>query len=59
MFLEECKDVVKKKIPGYITNHIEIFSNDSVRKHSDEQNCNEENLKKNVFNFIFNYFEWF
>ena len=57
MFLEECKDVVKKKIPGYITNHIEIFSNDSVRKHSDDQNCNEENLKKNVFNFIFNYFE--
>ena len=38
MFLEECKYVVKeKKIPKYIIDEIEIFS-DSDRENSDEKN---------------------
>ena len=37
MFLEDCKYVVKeKKIPKYITDDLEIFS-DSDRKNSVEQ----------------------
>ena len=36
MFLEECKYAIKeKKMPEYITNGIEIFS-DSDREDSDE-----------------------
>ena len=39
VFLEKCKFVVKiNKMPGYITDEIEISSNDS-----DEENFNEEN----------------
>ena len=43
MFLEECKYVVKaKKIPKYIIDDIEIYS-DSNKKNSDEENSDEEN----------------
>ena len=46
VFLEECKDVPKeKKMPQYITDDIEIFS-DSDREDSDEENSDEENSKE-------------
>ena len=42
VFLEECKYVFKeKKMPNYITDDIEISSDDSDRKNSDEENSNE------------------
>ena len=45
VYLEECKCVVKeKKISNYITDDINIFSNDSDREdsdYSDEENSNE------------------
>ena len=38
VFLEECKYVVKeKKMPEYITDDIEISSDDSHRENSDEE----------------------
>ena len=44
VFLEECKYVVKEeKIPEYITDDIEISSDDSDREHSNEENYNKEN----------------
>ena len=44
MFLGECKYVFKeKKTPNYITDDIEISSDDSDRKNSDEENSNEQN----------------
>ena len=48
LFLEQCKYVVKeKKIPRYITDDIEIFSDsdkeDSNEEKSDEENSNEKN----------------
>ena len=44
VFLEECKYVVKKKkIPKYIIDEIEIFS-DSDRENSDEENSDEKNF---------------
>ena len=50
MFLEECKYVVReKKIPEYITNDIEIYS-DSGREGSDEEISNEENSDGENFN---------
>ena len=49
MFLEECKYVAKdQKMPEYITDDIEIFSN-SDRENSVEGNYNEENLDKENF----------
>ena len=43
MFLEEFKYVVEeKKMLEYITNHIEISSDDSDRDDSDEENSDEE-----------------
>ena len=43
-FLEECKYVVKeKKMPEYITDGIDISSNNSYEENSDEENSNEEN----------------
>ena len=46
VFLEECRYVVKeKKIPKYIIDNIEIFS-DSDRENSDEENPDEENSDK-------------
>ena len=43
MFLEECKYVIKeKKIPKYIIDDIEIFS-DSDRENSDEEKSDKEN----------------
>ena len=45
MFLEECKYVVKeKKMPQYITENIEISSDDSNEENSDEKNFNGEKL---------------
>ena len=44
VFIEECKYVAKgKKMPEYITDGIEISSDDSDRENSDEENYNEEN----------------
>ena len=45
MFVEECKFVVKeKKMPEYITDDIEVSSDDSDREeNSDEENSYEEN----------------
>ena len=51
LFLEECKFVVKeKKILEYMTDDIEIYSDDCDRGFSDEevshkQNSDEENFK--------------
>ena len=43
VFLEECKyDIKEKKIPKYIIDDIEMFSN-SYRENSDEENSDEEN----------------
>ena len=42
--LEECKYVVKeKKMPEYITDNIEIFSDDSDEENSDKENSYETN----------------
>ena len=46
VFVKECKYVVKeKKMPEYITDNIEISSDDSDREDSneDEEGYNEEN----------------
>ena len=46
VFLQECKCVVKeKKIPKYIIDNIEIFS-DSEEGNSDEDNYDEEILEQ-------------
>ena len=51
MFLEECKFAVKeKKMPEYITDDIEISSNDSDWEDSDEENHDEENSNEEKFN---------
>ena len=43
VFLEECKYVDKeKKMPEYVTDNIEIFS-DYDREDSDEESSNDEN----------------
>ena len=42
VFLEECKYVIKKKIPKYIIDDIEIFSG------SDGENCDEEILMQKI-----------
>ena len=47
-FLEECKYIVK--IPEYITDDIEISSDDSPREDSNEEICNEECSNKENFN---------
>ena len=62
MFSEECKYIVtEKKMPDYITNEMEISSDDFDREDSDkenfdEENFNEENQTQNVFIFIFKVF---
>ena len=44
VFLGECKSVMKEnKMPDYITDDVEISSDDSDRKYSDEEISNEEN----------------
>ena len=42
-FSEECKYVVKKKMFQFITNDIEISSDDSDKEDSNEENSDEEN----------------
>ena len=42
VFLEECKYVVKEKIPKYIIDNI-VISSDSDKENSTEENSNEEN----------------
>ena len=43
MLLQECKYVIEeKKMPKYITEDIEISSDDSGKKNSDEENFDEE-----------------
>ena len=47
VFLEECKYVFKKKkMPEYITNKIEIYSDGSYREDPDEENSDIENLNE-------------
>ena len=49
-FLEVCKFVVKeKKMHEYITDDIEISSNDSDREDSDQEDSNEENSNEENF----------
>ena len=44
VLVEECKYAVKeKKMPEYITNDIEISSDNSGREDSDEEISNEQN----------------
>ena len=43
MFLEECKYFMLLKRKKFITDNIEISSDDSARENSNEQNSNEEN----------------
>ena len=44
MLLEEFKYVIKeKKLPKFITDDIEISSDDSDQEDSDEENSNKEN----------------
>ena len=48
MFLEECKYVaIEKKMPEYITDDIETFTDDSDREDSEEENFDKENKVKN------------
>ena len=48
LFLEECKDIVKeKKMPKYIIDDIEFFS-DSDEENSDEENSYEENSDEEI-----------
>ena len=48
LFLEECEDVVKeKKMPEYIIDDIEFFS-DSDEENSDEENSYEENSDEEI-----------
>ena len=46
VFSEECKFVVTKQMPEYITDDIEISSSDSDREDSDEENSDEEKFDK-------------
>ena len=46
MFLQECKYVIKgkrKSIRNFITDDIEISSDDFDKENSDEENSNKEN----------------
>ena len=44
MLLQECKYVVKEKnLSKFITDDIEMSSDDYDRESYDEENCNEEN----------------
>ena len=38
VFFKEYKCIVKKKVIRYITDHLEIFSNDSDKESSDMEN---------------------
>ena len=50
VLLEECKYIVKeKKMREYITDCVEIYTDDSDRDNSDEENFNEENSDKEKF----------
>ena len=47
MFLEECKYVTKEeKMPKYITEDIEISSDESDKEDSDEENFDEQICNK-------------
>ena len=55
VFVRECKYVVKeKKTSKFITDNIEISSDDSDKEDSDEENFNEENSDEE--NEIWNFF---
>ena len=49
MFIEECEYVFKENMSEYITDEIEISSDDSNRERSDEENCDEKNSDENNF----------
>ena len=49
VLLEECKHVGKeKKLPEYITDDIEIFSDDSDRENSNEEKSGGKFLMKKI-----------
>ena len=51
VFLEECKYVYKEKknsIKNFITDEVEISSDDSGEKNSDEKNSDEKILRKKI-----------
>ena len=56
VFLEECKYVYKEKknsIKNFITDEVEISSDDSGEKNSDEKNSDEKILRKKIKYWIF------
>ena len=60
VLLDECKYVVKeRKMSKFITDDIEISSDDSNRENSDEENSNEENSIYNFFSRKYNKFLFF
>ena len=62
MLLEDCKYIVNEiKMPEYITEDVEILSDDSDKEDSDgeisnEESSDEENHALNTFLFIFETF---
>ena len=52
MFLEECKFVVKEKnMSQYVTDDLEISSDDSDRKDSNEEMKIEDCIMKKLYNY--------
>ena len=50
MFIKECKYAVKeKKMTEYVTDDIEVSSDDTDREDSDEKISNEENSHEENF----------
>ena len=50
VFLEECKYVIKeKKMPKFITDDIEISSDDFGKEDSDEESSDEQKNSENSF----------
>ena len=53
VFLEQCKYAVKEeKMPQYITDEIEISSDDSGGEDSDEENSDKENFNEENFDEV-------
>ena len=51
MFLKDCKFVIKEKMMReYITDDIEVSSDDFDKEDSDEEISNEENSDEKTFN---------
>ena len=57
MFLEKCKYIVKeKRMLEYITDKIEISSDDSASENSNEEKPDEKNMYRMYLVFIFEIF---